>query len=501
MAEPHNPSPQDDDQVPGAAEAWSLIDLLLDGEITEEGCRRLEELVTGDNAIARIYIRAMHVWSQLPLHLGARQETPPAWQAQATKALLSETMVMDALKLEATPENDFEQDIFQPASALPVPPRNPTVWERIDAAKKWLGIAAAVILCPTLAWLFWPKGPAAVVTATAGIELNGGAPLKPGSRLTDGQSIDITRGAMELRFRSGATVTISGPAQFSIDPGNAMSLHSGMLAARVPHSAVGFSVGSPGLKVVDLGTSFGIRTVEDDHGSEAAVFEGKVTAAATDPEGQGMSAPVSLTASTATVHSLKGGSTLLPASYHPDQYLRDISKFRLPLALFNTGAELTSNDTDAHWQVQQVPMQPDWIAQQADIFHPTSAQMNLLMGSCICPHGAANPPQAGEYVFRTTVDLSGFDPQSALVVARIFATEAIIDVRINGSQALGISLLDTSRGQKVGARTLQLPSQFWKTGINVVDFVVNYLPEDMPRYVFPGLSVSWDASASPVVYR
>jgi len=121
--------------------------------------------------------------------------------------------------------------------------------------------------------------------------------------------------------------------------------------------------------------------------------------------------------------------------------------------------------------------------------------------ACIRPHGVGSPPPAGEFVFRTTVDLSGFDLKSAVVIAHVFATEAIVDVRINGSQAIGASLLDLSSGDKPQPHTLQLPTQFWKTGTNTIDFVVNYLPDDTPPYAFAGVSVAWDASASLIVQR
>lgn len=491
--------PQDDDQVPNAAEAWKLIDALLDETITDQGRSRLEELATGDPAIARIYVRVMHLWSELPLHLGLKQAIPPAWQTEASSELLSETMVMEALKLEPPGADDSETDIFQPAPYSP--PRPPTVWQKVYAFRKWLGIAAIFLLCAGVTCFVWPAPPPAVVTATAGVLLDGSTPLAPGSKLAAGQLTDIEQGAIEMRLRDGAAVTIEAPARFRLGPRNSITLISGMLAAKVPHNAIGFSVSAPGLQVVDLGTSFGVRTIDDGQGSETAVFEGHVTAAGTDSQGQGTGNPVSMTANSAMAHTI--GSEPLPrgAAYVPDRYPRDISNIRMPLKLYDTGSELDSDGRDAHWQVTRVALQPDWTLQQAEIFHPSSALFNWPGATSICPHGVASPPPAGEYVFRTTVDMAGFDPKFARVVANVFATEAVVDVRINGSPAMGASLLDASVGGKPRPQALQLPNQFWNSGLNTVDFMVNYLPEDMPEYTFAGLCVDWDASAPLIVKR
>ncbi len=515
--QPESPSsdPQQDDHSPHAAEAWTLINQLLDDVISDDGIRRLEALAVEDPAIARMYVRVMHLWSQLPLHVGKKHSIPTAWRAEATSELLGETMILDALRLDpaadAGTRNDSEDDIFQPAASSPMAPERPSVWQRVNEFKKWIGIAAVVILCLGVTWLLWPATPPAVVVATAGLDATAGTPLQPGNALSPDQPISLSRGAVEIRFRSGATVTIAGPAQFSLSQKNAMSLRSGVLAAHVPHDAVGFAVDSPGLRIVDLGTSFGIRTIDGDQGSEAAVFEGNVTASATDPQGQGLSDPLPMSANMAATHTINGGLKPLPTAFAPEQYPRDISKIRLPLRLFDTGAEVSSDGGDAHWNVEQVSMHPAWTEAPAEVFHPGAAQLgaalsgsgvpNLSAGGCIGPRGIAHPPSAGEYVFRTTVDLSGFEPNSAVVVAHVFATEAIVDIRVNGIQAVGASLLDASNGDKPQAHTLQIPAQYLKPGTNTLDFVVNYLPDDMPSYTFAGLSVVWDASASLVVKR
>jgi len=95
--------------------------------------------------------------------------------------------------------------------------------------------------------------------------------LKPGTTLT------MTRGLAEIRFRSGATVVLSGPCRLELSHANGAKLLHGKIAARVPESAVGFEVQTPQGKVIDLGTEFGV-SVGDGGSADVFVYEGQVDA-------------------------------------------------------------------------------------------------------------------------------------------------------------------------------------------------------------------------------
>jgi hypothetical protein len=87
--------------------------------------------------------------------------------------------------------------------------------------------------------------------------------------------LQLEVGLARLKFANGVSVTLQGPAEFEIVSGDQARLHSGILTAHVPESAIGFRIETPALQVVDLGTSFGV-SVSDDGLTNVSVFEGEV---------------------------------------------------------------------------------------------------------------------------------------------------------------------------------------------------------------------------------
>ncbi|NLE38313.1 MAG: FecR domain-containing protein [Pirellulaceae bacterium] len=99
--------------------------------------------------------------------------------------------------------------------------------------------------------------------------------LFAGRNLFEKQRLSLDKGLVEIQFTDGASALIEGPASFEILGGNAGSLTRGRLAAVVPPEAHGFTVETPSVRVVDLGTEFGVL-VDDDGRVEAHVFGGQV---------------------------------------------------------------------------------------------------------------------------------------------------------------------------------------------------------------------------------
>ncbi len=144
-----------------------------------------------------------------------------------------------------------------------------------------------------------------------------------GTEFIGGQRVDLVSGLCEITFRSGAKVVVSAPARFSVTSALRAELQVGKLAARVPHTAIGFTVNTPFGSVVDLGTEFGVE-VTPDHNLDVQVFVGDVKVSA--PSGGGGDEPAADVHVTAgkTVHVEPGQPPTVAESKDKDRFHRDL---------------------------------------------------------------------------------------------------------------------------------------------------------------------------------
>ncbi len=149
--------------------------------------------------------------------------------------------------------------------------------------KRWPIAAAAATLaaCLTLiaCLLFLPRHQPVPIVATltqadnckwAGSDL----PTKVDSKLTTG-TLALVEGIATLKFECGATVTLEAPTTLEVTDSMHCRLVEGTVTADVPEQAHGFTIVTPDIRVVDLGTRFGV-TAGSTGNSQVRVFEGEV---------------------------------------------------------------------------------------------------------------------------------------------------------------------------------------------------------------------------------
>lgn len=103
-----------------------------------------------------------------------------------------------------------------------------------------------------------------------------GTTMRSGDTLNAG-TLHLEKGLAQIEFFSGATLLLEGSAELEIvSPWEAVC-RSGKARVHVPPPAHGFKLLAPGMKLVDLGTEFGL-SVQADGRSEVQVFEGEVEA-------------------------------------------------------------------------------------------------------------------------------------------------------------------------------------------------------------------------------
>lgn len=218
------------------SEGELLIHALLEGEITPDQHRRLEDLLREDWELRRLY-----------LELADQQARLLNQPAVNTGRLASP----QGIKAE------------------------PKHW--------WV---AAVVACALLlvgAIVQWARHPLPKEQTSDGVAMLSqileaefaGPSRRSGDTLAAGP-ITLKKGLAQIEFFSGATALIEGPAQVEIVSAWEMRCKSGRLRAHVPPAAKGFLIEAPGMKLEDLGTEFALNV--NDDASAVHVFEGKVIA-------------------------------------------------------------------------------------------------------------------------------------------------------------------------------------------------------------------------------
>lgn len=92
--------------------------------------------------------------------------------------------------------------------------------------------------------------------------------LRPGT-------LTLRQGYAEIEFKRGARVLLQAPCEWTLQTPNKMYLENGAVTAKVPPSAIGFTIETLGSQVVDEGTEFGVM-VNNEQQSEVHVFDGHV---------------------------------------------------------------------------------------------------------------------------------------------------------------------------------------------------------------------------------
>ena len=175
----------------------------------------------------------------------------------------------------------------------------PPVAAAVHPRRGWIagGLAAAAAIAAAV-W-FFPKGNAtagdaeppirgvAAVSRVAGVEWDDPAAVPAvGAVLAPGW-LRLKAGLVQIEFFSGASLVVQGPAELEVRSAREAFVRSGSVSAEVPEPARGFVVDSPGLRLVDLGTAFGM-SVASGGNTEVFVQRGlvRVTRAGTRTEPQ-----------------------------------------------------------------------------------------------------------------------------------------------------------------------------------------------------------------------
>ncbi|MCP5538292.1 MAG: FecR domain-containing protein [Akkermansiaceae bacterium] len=159
--------------------------------------------------------------------------------------------------------------------------------QRRKASRVAVFAAAAVLVIALMAMrLFFVQEPQPALTFASApgtqftLTHDGSEDAPVGLVLEKGSRLEISQGAIELRFGSGVRSVVQAPADVTLHDDDTLFMREGIAWFHVPANATGFQVKTHDLEIVDLGTEFGVISNPNDH-DEVHVFKGRVQVAAT----------------------------------------------------------------------------------------------------------------------------------------------------------------------------------------------------------------------------
>ncbi|MEM7698580.1 MAG: LamG-like jellyroll fold domain-containing protein [Verrucomicrobiota bacterium] len=114
----------------------------------------------------------------------------------------------------------------------------------------------------------------AVIEGVVSASWGDGQPIRRSGDLVGAEVLDLRAGEVDVRFFSGATMRVQGPALVTLRSAWDAECHEGKIRLSVPPAAQGFRVHGPDTKIVDLGTEFAFEVREDQ--SLVKVFSGEI---------------------------------------------------------------------------------------------------------------------------------------------------------------------------------------------------------------------------------
>lgn len=231
-------------------EQSSLLDALLDGEISEADFLRLEAELSVDAEVRQAYYRRLQMESLLEqaaseASLDPMEKTPPVSHSSVGRGFWL-TGILIAIA----------------AGVIGIVALAPWVGDAPDTGSM---VAKGADDEPSAAGFAVLSGQSDAVWE--------GETIGNGALLPEGE-LHLVSGLVHVELFSGVQMVIQGDAVFSIDSPMLVSMRKGRVRAHVPDPAHGFRIKTSGGEIVDLGTEFTIDV--DQNRSRVKVVDGEV---------------------------------------------------------------------------------------------------------------------------------------------------------------------------------------------------------------------------------
>ena len=389
-------------------ELIQLINAYLDGYIEADDLQRLESELKTSKSAQKLY------WQYARMH--GSMET--AWSSRDHVTEDEAADAIDEVASVSIRRHSFARTMRKSRKS------------RVSAWTGWAMAAALLLSMGVGAWyvaVTYAMDVARIV-ASADAQWEIAPPFEDDGKTLRRGDLKLTSGVVHVRMNSGAEVILEGPVVLRLDGDNRAHLSYGKIAAHVPTEAHGFTINTPSIRVVDLGTDFGIDA-SDPMNPEVHVFEGEVKAGLIR-NNSGSVPKDSLNTGQATRFDESLG-TSIPVVVSTARFTRDLERQRI--ALHNTGEGLAAGGIDRHWRVAEIYPKASAAVPAFSAFTPANYQHNSTRSSWISLTKRASMFAEGTIAaFETSFDLSGLDSKTAQIEARVLADDIVKAYELNG---------------------------------------------------------------------
>ncbi|BDS08730.1 hypothetical protein NT6N_37700 [Oceaniferula spumae] len=322
-----------------------------------------------------------------PIQLGILDGSlQPSEMADLKKRLLTDPDAMNAyldfIELEGLLHAKYSHSTN---IARPMPRLMDDVVKRQRKRQVKISIFAAaaliVVLLIATALLRAPEPPQAICQFSpdhAFVMIHADGKQSTDGKMLPGSTMQLKKGTAELLLDSGVKSVVEAPAEFTLTDEGHLDFTHGKAWFHVPLAGKGFTVSTPRMRVVDLGTEFAIHSPKKGRAS-LHVFTGKVELSAS--HGSGEKLPVSA----GSAYSVDAQSKVHSIPLDSDLFYRSLPDFTGTLDLdpsregglgvqINTTPKLIANRdhkaADNHWGVNwegqqlQVTSRRIWVSRQ-----------------------------------------------------------------------------------------------------------------------------------------
>lgn len=347
-----------------------LVDALLAGEISQEDSQSLSFLLKSDPSLRAAYqqqaiVHSMLLWMHGNAEGQNARKVDPLFITE--RLLESERALREQQQQEALRQAEVAARAFEAHKAAQELERK-RLAERAKRASRTVygactALAAAVVLLLSLMTTTTddvatvapadeaaPNLPDVVARLASSVDAEwaGGRDYLDSQQLIQGE-YNLTEGFVKIVYDHGAEIILEAPARFTLQSPSEVILNSGKVVGLCPSlESRNFAVVTPGFRVTDLGTEFGVH-VSDDSKALVQVFDGLVELASVADDGQ-IASDQQITAGLAMEIDVESGETELVVA-EPLAFVRGEE--------FDVREEASDGDALAQWRLQSYELRRD----------------------------------------------------------------------------------------------------------------------------------------------